>query len=204
MAAAVVGLAMILAGCGSAADDPQVATAGGAGTTTTSTAGAEPAASAMDDEDRMRQFAACMREHGIDLPDPQPGGGPIHIEGKPGDVDRDTMRAAMQACRSLMPNGGQPPKLSPEDLEKARAMAACMREHGVDMPDPDPDTGGMLLSPGENAPPPPDEETLKQAMQACRHLGPDFSVERRSGGGASGGTSGGASGGTSGGTGGGA
>jgi hypothetical protein len=179
-AVAVVGLAVVLAGCGSAADDPQVASAGGAGATTSTTAGAEPA---VDDEDRMRQFAACMREHGIDLPDPQPGGGLVHIEGKPGDVDRDAMRAAMEACRSLMPNGGQPPRLSPEDLEKVRAMAACMREHGVDMPDPDPDSGGMMIPHGENAPPPPDDETLRQAMEACRHLGPDLVIGRRAGGG---------------------
>lgn len=180
VAVALAGLVLVLAGCGSA-DEPQVATAGGAGAATSTTTGAAPAA---DDEERMRQFAACMREHGIDMPDPQPGG-PVRIGGSNNKVDRDTMQAAMQACRSLMPNGGEPPKLSPEDLEKARAMAACMREHGVDVPDPDPDSGGMVMRRDENSPR-VDEEKMRQAFEACRHLGPELGPGRAGGGGGGG------------------
>ena len=32
------------------------------------------------DEDRNREFAKCMREHGVDVPDPEPGQGGITIK----------------------------------------------------------------------------------------------------------------------------
>jgi hypothetical protein len=164
-------LLVALTGCGAAAQDPEVATAR---SDTSGDAGgsADPAAD-IPDEERMRAFASCMREHGVDMPDPQPGG-PVRIGGGPGAGDRDTMEQAMQACRALMPNGGKPPQLSPEDLEKARAMAACMREHGVDVPDPDPANGGGVVMRRDSADgrPPVDDGTLEKAVQACRHLGP--------------------------------
>lgn len=168
MTAAVLLAACLGAGCAARAEEPQVASAGGGATTSAADTAEDQAVS---DEDRMRKFAACMREHGVDLPDPEPGA-PVRIGG-PG-ADQDVLREAMDACRSLMPNGGEPPKLSPEDLEKARAMAACMREHGVDVPDPDPEGGGAVrIRPGDGAGI-PDREALDKALEACRHLGPQL------------------------------
>lgn len=165
-------LLVALAGCGTAAQDPEVATAADSGDTSSDATDA-PAAD-VPDEERMRAFASCMRDNGVDMPDPQPGG-PVRIGAGANRGDRDAMEKAMEACRSLMPNGGKPPELSPEDLEKARAMAACMREHGVDVPDPDPAGGGGIRirrGAGEDGAPQVDEGALEEAMQACRHLGP--------------------------------
>ena len=125
-------LGLGLAACDSAGATPGVATAGGA----------TPAASAsaVADDERGRAFAACMREHGIDMPDPQPGGGGLGIQLD--KIDKDKALGAVDACRDLMPGGGKDVKLNPEQLEKQRELAACMRANGVpDFPDPDPDGG---------------------------------------------------------------
>jgi hypothetical protein len=173
---ACTGLMMVLAACSTSADNGQVATAGGASSTAPTSS--QPAAA--DSEERMRQFAACMREHGIDMPDPDPSkGGLTRLGG--GKEDPKKMDAAMAACRSYMPDGGQPPRLSAEDLDKMRAMAACMREHGIDMPDPDPNNGGAILQ-QDNGGPPIDEKKLQAALEACRHLGPDLDAQVEQGG----------------------
>jgi hypothetical protein len=110
------------------------------------------------DEDRSREFAKCMREHGIDVPDPEPGRGGVTIK----ERDLEKARPAQEACKSLLPNGGVPAKMDPEQLDKARERAKCMREHGVDVPDPDPN------NPGIRAPEGADQEKMKAAMEACR------------------------------------
>jgi hypothetical protein len=53
--------------------------------------------------------ARCMREHGIDFPDPQFGAdGGVKIELDKGRVDPDSpkFKAAEKACRSTLPGGG--------------------------------------------------------------------------------------------------
>ncbi len=184
----LAGLALLLVttACGAAAEDPQVATAGGARTSATADADAEPV---LDDEERMRRFTECMRANGVDLPDPEPGGAGIRVRAGAGaGGDPAKMEAAMAECRELMPNGGERPELSPEDLEKARAMSACLREHGIDAPDPDPDGGRVLIQPGA---PRFDDDTMKRAMEACRHLGPELRGGRRGSGSGGAGSSGG-------------
>jgi hypothetical protein len=60
--------------------------------------------------DAFVKFAACMRQHGVEIPDPGAGPGP---GGAPGGrrflIDRNDpkVQAAMQACRSNLPNGGR-------------------------------------------------------------------------------------------------
>src|SRR4051812_42445915 len=44
----------------------------------------------MDPRDAMLKFAQCMREHGVDVPDPGPDGG-IRVDGK--GVPKDQMEA---------------------------------------------------------------------------------------------------------------
>ena len=99
----------------------------------------------VDPEDAMVDFARCMREHGVDLPDPQmsgggAGGGGVMIE-IGDDIDPEEMEAAQEACQPLMADaigGFEPP--DPEELERMQEQmlefAKCMREHGVDFPDP--------------------------------------------------------------------
>lgn len=132
------------------------------------TPGEAPAANTGTDEDKMREFAKCMREQGIDLPDPKPapggGQGGVMIEVNGDGPESAKIKAANEKCRPLLPNGGKPPKLSPEDLDKMREHAKCLREHGLDVPDPDPENPGVMIGDPSKM---PDPETEKKAFEAC-------------------------------------
>src|SRR6266545_4275835 len=97
--ALVVGL---VAGCGKAHRTGIASANGGHGP------GASPSAS-VDPEEQARQYAKCMREHGVDIPDPDPGGGGgVRIQAKPDDP---TFKAAEEACKDKLPGalrGGGP------------------------------------------------------------------------------------------------
>jgi hypothetical protein len=113
------------------------------------------------DLDEMRDFAKCMREHGVNMADPQagPDGGGVSLEVHPGEEDK--VKTAQEACKHLMPNGGAPPKLDAQQLDELRKQAQCMREHGVDMADPDPNNPGVTIK-GSG-----DEEKDKKAFEEC-------------------------------------
>ncbi|MFG2056824.1 hypothetical protein ACGFI9_22650 [Micromonospora sp. NPDC048930] len=156
-------LGLAVAGCaGADPDGKQVATAGGGA------ASASPSASVaqVSDEDRQREFAKCMRENGLpDFPDPETGDGKFRIR-MPAGADKEKVEAAMEKCRSLMPNGGKALKLDPEQVEQVRQLAKCMRENGVpDFPDPGPD-GAIELKGGTGFD--PDSPTMKAALEKCR------------------------------------
>ena len=118
----------------------------------------------VSDEDRMRDFAKYMREHGIDMPDPKTSGGEqggITIEAGKSRLDEDKMKAASDACRKLLPNGGEIKPPTPEELDKMRVEAKCMREHGIDFPDPDPGGKGAITM--DMA----DSKKFEEAAKAC-------------------------------------
>jgi hypothetical protein len=160
-----LGLLLTLAasGCGKADDDGGgVASAGGTATPTSSAAAAEQEA------DAPLKFSQCMREQGITwFPDPEPAGKGMRLA-IPKGADKGKMEKAMEACKKYAPNGGEPRKLNPEELEKARQMAQCMRDHGVkDFPDPQPDGNIRML--GDKG---PGDPTFDKAMEACQQYGP--------------------------------
>jgi hypothetical protein len=51
-------------------------------------------------------FGRCMRQQGINIADPKPGGG-IHIDGV--NPDDPTFKAAEQACKQYLPDPGKQP-----------------------------------------------------------------------------------------------
>jgi hypothetical protein len=148
---------VLLAGCGSART-PGVATAGGAtrGASASASASADPAA-------RERQFASCMRQHGVDMPDPDPGDKNITLPG--GDHGKNS--AAVQACQHLL-GGKLGARPDATQLAKLRAYARCMRAHGIaDFPDPDPATGGFTLPKHATGDLDPNDPAFQQAQQSC-------------------------------------
>ncbi|WP_341718095.1 hypothetical protein QQG74_30665 [Micromonospora sp. FIMYZ51] len=162
-------LALILAGCAGQGDDGTgVATAGGADAT--------PSASASDgtdhsDREKRLAFARCMRENGVEMPDPDGDGGLLFRSD--GSTDHNKIEAAMAECRELLPNGGEPPRLNAEQLEQMRTMARCMRENGVpDFPDPAPD--GRIQVDRNKFRSDLDDSTFKAAMEKCRQHVPQF------------------------------
>ncbi|WP_309065938.1 hypothetical protein [Microbacterium sp.] len=111
------------------------------------------------------KFAECMRDHGIDIEDPDVSEGAFAVT-IPEGVDREEMEEAMQACKEFMPNGGEPPKLDPEAQAKMRAFAECMRRNGVEeFPDPGP--GGGFEIDGDSGFDPMSEEA-QAAQEKCR------------------------------------
>src|SRR5689334_13120176 len=101
----------LVAACGGKGHRPSIASASGA-----RGASASPTPS-VDPTEAMRQFAQCMRDHGVDVPDPgsDSGGGGVRITTSDGSKTEE----AMQACQHLMPAGKlQTP--SAEDMDKLR------------------------------------------------------------------------------------
>ncbi|WP_051771857.1 hypothetical protein [Saccharothrix sp. NRRL B-16314] len=125
---------------------------------------AGPSSSAeLSQEERSQEFAQCMRDNGVDMPDPDPTGGKAGGFGKVDRTDPDFERA-VDACREFLPGGGDLSKLDPEKLEQLRVFAQCMRDNGVDIPDPDP-AGGKLGGLGTVD---RDSPAFKAALTACR------------------------------------
>jgi hypothetical protein len=135
--------------------------------------GGTPASASADPFEQGRKFARCMREHGVDLPDPGQGGGGLlsPSAGQRLDPNSPTVKAAREACKAFDPNvgGAAPPPIDPTQLAQMRDYAKCMREHGVDMPDPDPGAngGGNVLNTNPNDP------VFKAAGEACKDKVPN-------------------------------
>src|SRR5689334_19406100 len=97
-------LALTVTGCGTSSPGNGVASAGG---TAAPSASASAAAASNDG----RQFAQCMRDHGVNMPDPDPNG---QID-KNAQVDRNSpaFRTAAEACKQFLPYGGDLSKMDP-------------------------------------------------------------------------------------------
>ncbi|MGV9774439.1 hypothetical protein [Streptosporangium sp. NPDC003464] len=153
--AAIVSAAAV-SGCGQS-PEPGIASAGGA------TSSAAPAAPAQPDGLR---FARCMRENGVDMPDPEPGSDAVTLRG---EVDKDSLDRASRACEKYGPAGQKKRAAADPAVQNALLKyARCMRENGIDMKDPDFSDGRVRLGGNRmnlNSP-----ETEK-AMEICReHL----------------------------------
>jgi hypothetical protein len=134
-AVALAGLALAAAACG---------------------VGTQPAAAARPTANPAvvyRQFAQCIRDHGVpDFPDPV-----LDAQGQPQLPDgvQKPAPAIMDACASILnqlPSSQRPRNSTPNDPAMMRRFAICMRAHGIDdWPDPNPD-GEFALPPsfGDN------------------------------------------------------
>lgn len=155
----VLGAALLVAltGCSSGPGEG-IASAGG-----TPSATRKPAS----DEEKAQEFAKCMRDNGVDLPDPEPdgnGGFDYGMADAGVDVSDPNFRKAVRACRDKLPGGGKDYLDDPEVQAQLREFAQCMRDNGVDVPDPDPDGGfgGGLADIDRDSP------AVKKAMEACQ------------------------------------
>ena len=129
----------------------------------------------------MLDFAQCMREHGIDMPDPQFNGDGRAACSPPASgggrrappLDKAKMDEAQKACQSFLDKvqSNMPPP-DPAEMEKQKQkmldFAQCMRDHGIDFPDPqiNTDGGGLQVQmggPGMD----PSSPAFKEANDAC-------------------------------------
>jgi hypothetical protein len=165
---AVVALALAVAACGGGGGKGSgVASLGGADQATSTTN-----ASGSDGYD-LRQalvFTRCMRQHGYNMPDPQLEGNNVGLQLPNYQGQRaPKFQAAWQACRRYAPNGGQPQRPSAQERQQALAFARCVRQHGINLPDPQitADDIDQQLPPGMRR----DDPRLTAAEQACAQGG---------------------------------
>jgi hypothetical protein len=156
-ACALVLASMAPVACGG--DDPSPASSG--------TGGNGPDAKT---KKAMLDFARCMRQHGINMPDPKfsNNGATVMQQGGKGTTP-EQQKAAEQACAKYQKQI-KPPSMSAEEQAKFRkaalANARCMREHGINMPDPQFGSGGEVqqrIGPGIK----PTDPKFQAAMKAC-------------------------------------
>lgn len=160
--AVLAGLFALVTACGNGGDD---GTDDVASISEPNTASSDaPKGDDEPDIDQMRAYAKCMREHGVDMKDPEADGGGIGIAvPAEGSAEMEKVNKADEACKQHLPNGGEPQKPTAEDLDKAREMAKCLREHGIDVKEPTADDPGIAISGG----PGDDPEKVNKAMEAC-------------------------------------
>jgi hypothetical protein len=133
------------------------------------------------------KHARCLREHGLDVPDPKfgPGGG-IRMEMRADGTDKLKVQRAQEACKKYL-EAVRPPELSPEQQRKFREdalkHARCMREHGIDMPDPTFGKGGRMEMKIDGGPGGvgPDNPRFVEAEKACSKFGPKFGLTKKAG-----------------------
>jgi hypothetical protein len=133
----LVAFALVPAACGGSSDDG------------VASLDAETGAAAETDErsfeESLLDFTQCLREEGLDVPDPefdedgnlrfQPGGGP----GGDQDIDIDELLAARDACSEFLV-GISLDRIGIDQTaleDNLLAYAECMRGEGFDLPDPD-------------------------------------------------------------------
>lgn len=176
----VLGAAAGLAGCG---DDDGAGSAAPADGVTPDGEGAAPDGArdetdgpsttmspeeAMSPEDQMLAFYQCLRDNGVDVADPTPGGAPV--AGGPGGLDPNdpTVAAAIDQCRDEVGTVTFGDGQMGENMADTSALIEfvdCIRDHGIEMADPGPD--GRLSFP-ENLD--PQDPVFQAASQECSPL----------------------------------
>lgn len=147
VAALLLSVAFLAAACGSGEDDGD---GGVPSIDDVTAASASPEAespatgSSGDDEAAVLAFSGCMREEGIDFPDPK-----VDSEGNVGfdlpamqgltDMDEAELEAAFEECIQLLEgvSFGFERIFEADFQDDVLEFAECMRANGFDMPDPD-------------------------------------------------------------------
>jgi len=209
LALAFVALALVAAACGGSGGDG-VASLEDDTTADPLAAGEEvaggddqPSEGEVDQEQALLDFTQCMRDEGIDIPDPE-----VDTEGnlrpsrpEPGTFEREDVQAARETCSEFLDGVtlGFRDQDRTEIEDTLLEFAACMRDNGYDMPDPDfstePGAGG---GPGGGGGPfgelDPDDPAFQAASEVCQDIFTDlpFGPGRGPGGGGGQGNGGGA------------
>jgi hypothetical protein len=177
---ATVLAATLLSACGSDEKDPGVASLQSA----TSSPSASASGKAKDSEAELLKYVECLRGQGLDVPDPTVdaegnlaigGGG----NGGPPNIDPDKLAAAQKVCGDVPAGalGGGTDLNSPEFQDAAVKFAACMREEGIDVPDPDFSKGsvqgmtGLFKNVDRNDP------KVEAATRKCRSVFADAGID---------------------------
>lgn len=167
------------------------------GTEPTAGAGEESGpTTTLDPQDAFVAYTECMREEGVDMPDPvvsgdgAVSGGGLVVQSEPAggdpsfDREDDAFAAADEQCRSYLDDALGEIEVNPEQQAEMReqmlAFSECMRDHGLDYPDPVfGDNGQVSVSLDESSGVDFDSSEFQAANEECSSLmgdGPGFSL----------------------------
>ncbi|MFF4425987.1 hypothetical protein ACFY04_35320 [Streptomyces sp. NPDC001549] len=149
-AAVVTGLTLFATACANDSSAGKKDSSGGGG--------GGGAGTVADNAVKMRQ---CLREHGIDVPDPEPGQDPRGMT-LGGDADPQKMQEAMKAC-GMSTGAGAGKEPTQEEKDKELEWIRCMRENGVALKDPE-YNGGMKSA---TEIPKGQEKAFEEAQKKC-------------------------------------
>lgn len=181
LAAALIALGVLVAGCGGNSPANGVASLSSQASktsTTSSTAGGSGGGSdsSASPDGQAVAYAACVRAHGVpNFPDPKVSTNgnevKVAIGINPSISSNPHFKSAQEACRKLLPGGpGSQPAVSPAEQAQYLKAAACIRAHGLpNFPDPTFSGGGVHIPHqdlNENSP------VFKAAVHACESLVP--------------------------------
>ncbi len=144
----------------------------------------------VDQEQAVLALVECLREEGLDVADPEvDADGNVDLRGlfrqaEEAELDREKVEAAMEACDDLVDQvrvGFTRDLDFTEIQDQLLEFAACMRENGYDMPDPDFSSFGQG-GPGAGGDPgggplgeiDQDDPDYQAAFEACQGTLPGF------------------------------
>ncbi|MFI7326211.1 hypothetical protein ACIBQ3_16300 [Streptomyces rubiginosohelvolus] len=129
--------------------------------------GGSASGSKKTEEDQALEHRKCLREQGLDIPEPKPGENGMGVTIDGGSMGKEKMEKAFKACEDKAVGGG-PKELTQAEKDKMVAYARCMRQNGFDMPDPTFDGGAMKAAPALK---PKDMKKFDKANKACESAG---------------------------------
>lgn len=166
-------LVLMLVGC-SGDDDSDEAVPSAGGDNASGDEGAEPAG---DSEQELLDWVECMRDQGVDIPDPEvdadgnlgfPEG--IQITGDGSGASPEEAQAECGDIPEGAARGGGGERMDQSELEDTvLEYAQCMRDNGVDMPDPEID-GGRVTMGGPGSGLDQNDPAFQEAQEACQDI----------------------------------
>jgi hypothetical protein len=122
----------------------------------------------------MLDFAQCMRDHGVNMPDPKfdsNGGGSVQMGDGKTPIDAAKARSAQKACQHFQDQVKAPPMSDAQQADmrkRALANSRCLRAHGFNMPDPQFDGGGrMTMQISKSSGIDPNDPKFQEASKTC-------------------------------------
>jgi hypothetical protein len=169
-------IALATSACTKTAETPNLASLEIGGEPTSEVSTADP----VDTEEAILDFTMCLRDNGIEVDDAgvDAEGNPqlpaISFESGPDDDPEAAMArfdGALAECEQHLEGivlTGAPPGGDVEFEDALIEYAQCMRDEGIDMPDPDfSGTGGMIELGSTNI---AEQDEFDEAHEACRPL----------------------------------
>jgi hypothetical protein len=125
-------------------------------------------------QDQSQKFSACMRQHGIDVPD-NPGGRPSAKPAGGGNAvvplsgSSVKIEAARAACAKYAPSQEAGEDVTAADQDRALKKAECLRKQGINAKDPKPGTVEISVEEGPGDTP----DKLVAAYTTCNKQVPN-------------------------------